>query len=377
MQISLSNPNDANKMETSSLETCANPGCDQPGTNKCGACKKTNYCGSKCQTADWAHHKEECPGHLHKIGMSHLEKAKGFENANNWIQALRHADLAATKLKQLKDRPVEAIDEALNCKYDSLGFMGRHREALECAKERYCLYLTSHTHPPAIEASFCLIESCVLNMEYFDAVLYARTLWETITLSRDSHIPDNLREQFTARGAFELGRATLALAQSGGIPVEELQEAGLEATVLARRAVKIAKQLYGAESSQVASDVGLLADLLDYFNDVDDDEVLRLHEQAKAIHTRVYGKLSPNVAANENNLGIAYERRAKRADAAGDLDRCVTNLELALSHLREAARIYRAVDHMEYSDKAARAAVKVEEWLQPIATIKSSQVTKG
>ena len=109
------------------MATCSNPGCDQPGTNKCSACKTTPYCGPICQTAHWAHHKEECPGHLRKVGMAHLEKARGFHREQNWPQTLRHADLAATKLKQLKDRPVEDIDEALATKYCALGCVGRHR----------------------------------------------------------------------------------------------------------------------------------------------------------------------------------------------------------------------------------------------------------
>ena len=349
------------------METCSNPGCDQPGTNKCSACKTTPYCGPFCQTAHWAHHKEECPGHLRKIGMANLKKAKGFEREQNWPQALRYADLAATKLKQLKDHPVEHIDDALGCKCDALGLMGRHREALECAKERYCLYLTKHTHPPAIKASFCLIQSCINNKEFFDALLYARTLWETITLSQDSHIPEHLQQPFIARGALELARATFALAQSGGMPAEEKQAAGVEAIMLARRALEIRTQLYGAESKEVANALGTLADILTYFNDVDDDEVLRLHEQAKAIYARVYGILSSNVAAGEYNLGVAYNKRARRAHDVHDLDRYVANLELAIPHFREAARIYRATNHVDSGDKAARSVADMEERLR-IAT---------
>ena len=48
--------------------------------------------------------------------MANLEKAKGFHREQNWPQTLYHAELAATKLKQLKDRPVEAIDDALSHK---------------------------------------------------------------------------------------------------------------------------------------------------------------------------------------------------------------------------------------------------------------------
>ena len=71
------------------------------------------------QTADWQHHKEECPGHLRKVGIANLEKAKGYHDAISWPQTLRHADVAATKLKQMKDRPVELIDEALGMKYNA------------------------------------------------------------------------------------------------------------------------------------------------------------------------------------------------------------------------------------------------------------------
>ena len=356
-------------METCSLATCSNPGCDQPGTNQCSACKTTPYCGPICQTADWVHHKEECPGHLRKVGMTHLEKAKRFDQQRNWPQSLRHADLAATKLKQMKERPIEVIDEALRCKYNALNFMGRHKEALECAKEWYCLWPTKHTHPPAIIASFAVIESCMHNKEYFDAALYARTLWETITLSRDSHIPEDELEDFTARGANELALALWQLAEHGDMPPEEKQAAGVEAIMLARKALVIHTQLYGTDSEEVANAMGTLSTVLDSFNDVDDDEVLRLHEQSKAIHTRVYGNLSPSVASVEKNLGNAYERRANRAQAARDLDCCATKLKLALSHFREATRIFRAINRVDEADKAAQDVVVVEEKLRIVIAL--------
>ena len=360
------------------METCANPGCDQPGTNKCSACKTTFYCGPICQTADWAHHKEECPGHLRKVGMAHLEKALGFEQQCNWPQTLRHAEIAATKLKQMKDRIVEAIDEALSFKYNALNFMARDKEALECAKEWYCLYLTEHTHPPAIRASFSLIESCVHNKEFFDAALYARTLWETITLSRDSHISDDEREQLTARGAMELARALWQLAVHGGMPPEERQETGKEEIMLARRALEINTQLHGTEIVNVADSRGLLADILYYFNDDDDDdEALCLHEQAKTVYARVQGSLSSNVAICEYNLGVTYFKRAKRAHAAHDLDRCVPNLELALSHFREATRIYRAINRMDMANDAARQVVVMEELLRQTAAERVPIVSRG
>ena len=91
------------------VKPCSNPGCDQPGTKSCSACKTTFYCCVICQTADWTKHKEECDGHLRKVGKANLEKALGFYRQQNWMQALRYGELAATKLKQLKDRRLETV----------------------------------------------------------------------------------------------------------------------------------------------------------------------------------------------------------------------------------------------------------------------------
>ena len=305
--------------------------------------------------------------------MANLEKAKGFGRYRNWQQTLHYAELAATKLKQIKDRPLEDLSEALNLKFNGLNLMDHNREALECAKEWYCLHLTKHTHPPAIKAGFALIESCIHNGEFFDAVLYARTTWETITLSRDSHIPDRQRELFTAQGAHLLAKAIHGLALNGGISAEEKKETGFEAIMLARKALTIHTQLFGPESDYVAHDLYVLAQLLDYFNVVDDDEVPLLYEQAKAIYARAQGNLSPNVASCENNLAVWYQTKAKKAHDANDLDRHVANLELALPRYREAVRVFRAANHVERADDAARDATDVEEDLRRCAVSRAAR----
>ena len=361
--------------EAPEIATCSCPGCDQPGPSLCASCKLVGYCCRTCQVEDWQRHKEECQGHMRKIGMVHLQKAQGFKRDRNHIQALHYSELALVKLKQLNDRPIVAIDDALHCKFNALHFMGLNREALECAKEKYCMYLTRHTHPPAIEAAFDLIESCLHNEEYEDAELYARTTWETITLSRDSHIPDGERQYFTARGAHYLASAMLNLAQKGDIPPEENQTVGQEALALARRALEINTQLYGTEHAYVANAMSLLARALNYFNNVDDVEVLRLYEQSIAITARVEGRMSANMAANEKNLANAYCTRAKRAHAANDLDRELANLELALPHFREAARIYRDVDRTDRADAAAQTAVQIEEELRRRITARIAVAT--
>ena len=358
------------------LATCKRPGCDQPGVSLCASCRLVGYCCRTCQVEDWPRHKEtDCQGHIRKIGMAHLQKAKGFFRDNNWMQTLRYSELALVKLKQLNDRPIEALDEALSHKFDALNFMDRDREALECAQERYCLYLTSHTHPPAIVASFCLIESCIHNEEYEDAALYARTTWETITLSRDSHIPDADREWFTAQGAYYLARAMLKLAENGDVPPEENQTVGQEATGLARRSLEIFTQLHGLEHQDVANAMILLADALASFNNVEDVEILRLYEQSISITARMQGRLSVNVAVGENNLADAYHKRARRAHTVNDLDQELDNLQESLLHCREAARICRAINLVEKADDFAQCVAEVEEEVRQCTIAQTAAAT--
>ena len=350
----------------SEVETCSNPGCDQPGTNKCSACKTTVYCGPICQTADWALHKEECPGHLRKVGKANLTKAIGF-HGNNWAQALRYAELAATKLKQLKDRRLETvqdIDRSLMCKYNALNFMGRYREALECVKECYTLWAMNHLrNPGSIEAALAMIQSCMHNHEFEDAEKYARHAMFMIAEMTDNFIPSDQRPPFLARGSYLLAAAIYHYAKAGGIPPGKEQKAGDEANSLARQALEIHTHLYGTDCVDVALDMSVLGDVLDYFNGVDDDEILRLFEQAIAISRRVQGSLSVNVAVHENKLGNAYDSRAYRA-RDNDLDRCIANLELALPHYHEAVRIYRARADMDRADGVLLNITEAEELLR-------------
>ena len=356
--------------EAAEVKPCSNPGCDQPGTKSCSACKTTFYCCVICQTANWPSHKEECPGHLRKVGMAHLAKAKGFERDRNWVQSLRYGEIAATKLKQLKDRRLETvqiINDALTCKYNALQRMARYREAKECAEERYTLWaMNQMRNPGSIYAAFALIQSCIHNGEYEDAEHYARHAMFMINDMADNFIPSDQRPKFLAQGSYYLAQAIYRLALAGSIPPAEKQKAGEEAIALARQALELRTQVCGAESNQVAGAMLTLADVLNHFNNVDDDQVLRLYEQSTAIYSRVEGSSSPNVAASEGNLGNVYSSRANKAQAANDLDRCTANFELALTHLRESVRIYRAINHVDSAEGNLRTVVEVEEKLRQI-----------
>ena len=182
----------------------------------------------------------------------------------------------------------------------------------------------------------------------------------------DNFIPTEEQPRFLAEGSYYLAIAIYELARDTGISLEEKQKTGEEAIVHARQALELHTQLFGTESAKVALSMGVLADALDHFNDVDDDEVLRLYEQSKAIISRVQGSSSMNVAAGENKSGNAYHNRANRALDANDLDRCMTNLELALPHFRESARIYEAINHIDAADTSRLNIANVEENIRRI-----------
>ena len=363
------------------LATCSNPGCDQPGTKQCSACKTTPYCGPICQTVDWTHHKEECPGHLRKVGMAHLEKAQGFHEQQNWVQSLRYADLALAKLQQLKDRrleTVEIIDIAFRHKIDTLQIMNRHEEALESAKEQYTLWAMNHIRNPKMFAAvFGLIQRCIHNGEAEDASLYAHTAYEMVLKDADGIIPSDKRERLLAQGCYWLAVATYKLAQAGGIPPEEKQKVGEKAIALARQALEIHTQLEGIESIEVAHDMRVLADVLDLFNGVDDDEILRLYEQSIAITSRLEGSSSVNVAVGAYNLGLSYKKRALRARAANDMDRCMINLELALPYYGEAARIYRVINHVDAAADTLHHFNEIEEKIRQFRIARAAAGSRG
>ena len=315
------------------------------------------------------------------MGKAHIEKALGFYQERNYVQCLRYADLALTKLKQLKDRRLETVDildEAYTYKFNALQFMGRKKEALECIKECYTMWAMNHMrNPKMFGAAFGLIQSCIHNVEYEDASLYAHTAYEMVLYNADGIIPSNQRQRLLALGSHWLSQATLVLAQAGGIPPAEKQKAGENAISLARKALEIHTQLHGIESSEVAENMAAIADALCYFNNVDDDEILRLYEQAIAIMGREQGSSSLNVGVVKHNLGAACERSANRALATNDLDRCVANLELALPHVREAARIYRENNHVDSADRALCDTAQIEELLRQLEIDKGIAATKG
>ena len=302
--------------------------------------------------------------------MANHAKAQRYNGERNWPQSLRHADLALTKLKQLKDRPlavVELLDDAFKHKGTALILMGRQKENLECTTERYNMWASTYRrNPKTIVASFALIEGLINNDAFDKAHLIAGTVYEQTTHPMTNDIPEELQQSLLAEGSYYYVRATLSLAQAGGIPSEEKQKVGEEAIALARKAMQIHTQLHGTESICVANDMTTLAHALDFFNHVDDDEILRLYEQVLVIYRRLQGNMSLGVAQVETRLAGAYDKSAGRAQAANDLDRCIANGELALLHHREAARIYRAIKDVAAAGKNASCIAQIEENIRQV-----------
>ena len=230
-------------------------------------------------------------------------------------------------------------------------------------------------HPRTIEAAFHLIEGLMFNGNFEDANLFAHTLWEIIHTNNhvDNDIPGDKLQEYVATAAYLLAQAIYRLDESGGLPPEEKQTAGEEAIARARQSLEIRTQLFGAESRSVATAMGVFAAVLDFFSDGGDDEALRLNEQAIVIFLRVDGISSPDVAACENNLGLAYYQRATRV--RHDIKRYTANMELALPHLREASSIYRAINHVDAANRASGNVIVIEEDLRQTRAVIAAVTT--
>ena len=293
-----------------------------------------------------------------------LEKAQDFEDKREHVQALRYADFALTKLKQLKNRPlsvIEIISDALRMKYNALNLLHRRKEALECATERYSLWSKNYMRNVGmIHSSIPLIESLINNKAFDQAQLIAGTVYEMTNHPTTNNIPEDDQQPLLANAAHYFSSATLKLAQAGGIPPEEKQKTGKEAIMLLHKAMEIHAQLHGAESVNVAQDIGTLAHVLAYFNNID-DEVLRLTKQAIAIYRRKEGNLSQNVAIGEYNLANEYYSLAMKAVREGDQNGIVVNLELSLPHYLEAMRIYRAINDVDEVEKIEKEIVDIKK----------------
>ena len=123
-------------------------------------------------------------------------------------------------------------------------------------------------HPGSIYAAFALIQSSLHLKKCEDAERYARHAYFMIAEMTDNFIPAHQQPQFLADATHYLAHAIFCLAHDGGIPPAENQTTGKEAIALARKAVELHIQLHGTEHDNVAIDLCILAEALDYFNDV-------------------------------------------------------------------------------------------------------------
>jgi len=235
-----------------------------------------------------------------------------------------------------------------------------------------------------VDAAFQLIQSLMHCKDYAQAEKVAFNLWDILSTHNCVDIPADRYQEYLARGAMEYARAILAFAEVDGSPPSEKQQAGEEAIVLARRSLAIRMEQDANGTAEMAASMLTLTQVLQYFNDVN-DEVLRLYQQSIAIHTRVEGRSSYNVAVGEFNLGNAYYLLATKEIPAlftiNDQETRLVNWDLALSRYRDAARTFTAIGHGQMAAKSHKKAIECEErggeQRRRIAAIRSSKNFKG
>ena len=138
------------------------------------------------------------------------------------------------------------------------------------------------------------IQSLIHSQKYADAEKCAYNLWEILNTNNhvDNELPSGERESYIARGAQYYAQAIFRLGDSGVIPPGEKEKAGEDAIMLARKAMELNTQLYGANDNKVAFSMQVLAQVLGCFVSPNVEEITRLYEQAIAIFSRTEGPSS-------------------------------------------------------------------------------------
>jgi len=222
-----------------------------------------------------------------------------------------------------------------------------------------------------IDSAFYLVESSLFNRQFQDADFFAKTLWNMIHRENViDTIPAEKRQKYVANAAQMVAQATYQLSENGGISSEEKPMAEELAITRARQSLEINIQEYGEQSEHVALSMGTLSDVLDYFSDGRDDEVLRLNNEALVIHMRKYGKMSMNVGTCQYNLGSCYDRRATNALHINQLDQCYAFLESALICFQEAAEIFETIHFVDNAKAAKTHTATIEGRLLRVAAIR-------
>ena len=114
-------------------------------------------------------------------------------------------------------------------------------------------------------------------IDYEQAVLIARTAHDMVVNDTENIIPADKFSFLHAQAYEYLACALFRLSDSGRVPRAEKTKTGEEAIALARKALELHTELEGEDSYQVAKVCNTLADALDHFNNVGDDEILRLN----------------------------------------------------------------------------------------------------
>ena len=78
------------------------------------------------------------------------------------------------------------------------------------------------------------------------------------------------------------------------------------------------------------------------------------------------------MAKGERKFFQVYENRANRAEAANDLERCMSNYELALPHGREAVRIFRLCNHIGRAERTLSEIALIEGNIRKIGIAKAA-----
>jgi tetratricopeptide (TPR) repeat protein len=200
---------------------------------------------------------------------------------------------------------------------------GKYVDAIELAKEAYdCVAVTYNPVHPKVQGAACtLIESLILNGEFYDGERYAQATLDSL---KDPMNKLDQQSNDVARGYHNL--ANIIYLQNKDFK---------KAEILARESLRIRTLLYDDSHENSGHSSDLLACILQAQGNLS-SETKKLIEHSLAVDIRTYGPDGVNTAVGYARLGQYYHLLA---EVRQTVEKRVEYLRLSHSKFKEALRI--------------------------------------
>jgi tetratricopeptide (TPR) repeat protein len=258
-----------------------------------------------------------------------------YKDVKDWDKAIHYQEQSILHAKQLKDGEdkIKKVYECM-CNLASLYDDMNNLAEVKAVREEAYMYVNetyNPEHPLVLEAGGRLIEILNKTGNYYDAERFARICYESLT--RVPLDPDSYEAAAAARN---LAEASFNLFPES-VDIDPESADIDEAEILARKAVRIVKELKGPGSDKMIPVFQTLIKILfEKKNFTDETKNLLTNFLSDAI--RYQGVDGQNTGHANFNLGIFHQKITP--SLSYNIEEWKDSLRLAESYFKEASRIF-------------------------------------